>query len=104
MSEGKKITEMLQKCLNIAAIIDEHNKALIQTVAHLEPSHNAIAALLSGVGFDSETSNEDNLHLLITHHTKLVAENTALRKTLDSHGELIEKIREVANEVAEAGG
>jgi len=30
--------------------------------------------------------------------------NTALRKTLESHGELIEKIREVANEVAEAGG
>jgi len=95
MTTPKDIISKLQECIHIAQHYDEHIKALTQQVAHLEPSHNTVKALLMKVNFASETTNEDNLRMFIDHHTDLVAENTILKKKITDRDKLMEQLRKV---------
>lgn len=67
--------------------------------------NNGVKALLAKIGFSTKPTNRENFEKLIEHHTKLVAENTLLRRTIDKNAPLLEVVREIAGEVtgAESG-
>jgi hypothetical protein len=95
MAEAKDIIPKLEECIKIALTLDEHHKKLVNIVAMLEPSHNVMKAMLKDVGFGNETTNEDNLRLLLDHHKDLVVENTGLRNKLNDQESLMEQLRKV---------
>lgn len=98
MANSKKLIEGLKVCLALADQVDNHCKKLVNELTHLEPSHNTVKAQLANAGFSSETTNEDNLKLLLVHHTSLVAENTRLNKIITDRDALMEQLREVVLE------
>ncbi len=98
MTEAKDIVGRLKECIDIAHKLGDHNKKLVQALALHEPSNNTVRAQLIAAGFGSESTNEDNLKLLLDHHTTLVAENTRLNKTITDRDALMEQLREVVLE------
>jgi len=101
MTEGKELVTIIKRCLELAQKLDDHTKKLVNELATLGPSHNTVKAQLLKVGFGSETTNEDNLRLLIDHHTTQVAENTRLNKIITDRDALMEQLREVVLESAD---
>ena len=95
MTEAKDIVSKLKDCIDIAHKLGEHNKKLVNALALHEPSNNTVRAQLIAAGFGVETTNEDNLKLLLDHHTNLVAENTRLHKIITDRDALMEQLREV---------
>lgn len=95
MTEAKDIVGHLKTCIDIAQKLDDHIKKLVQELAIVGPSHNTIKAQLLNAGFGKELTNEDNLKLLLDHHTNLVAENTRLNKIITDRDALMEQLREV---------
>jgi predicted AAA+ superfamily ATPase len=95
MATPKDIIKKLDEATKIALTFDSHLNQLINEVGRLLPTHNAMVVLLDKVGFDKEQQIEDNLKLLIDHHTSVVAENTILRKTITDRDALMEQLRRV---------
>jgi len=101
MATPQDIIDKLEASLKVAHTFDAHLKKLINEVATYQPAVNAMKILLAKVGFDQEVQIEDNMKLLIDHHTALVAENTILRKTVEEREALMEQLREVVLESAD---
>lgn len=95
MADVKSMIIDLKEIIESILIMDKHNKHLTNELAIHEPSNNTVKAQLLNVGFGSEGTNEDNLKLLLDHHTNLVAENTRLHETINSRDALMEQLREV---------
>jgi hypothetical protein len=95
MATPKDIIKKLDEATKIALTFDSHLNQLINEVGRLLPTHNAMVVLLDKVGFGKEQQIEDNLKLLIDHHTSVVAENTILRKTITDRDALMEQLRRV---------
>ncbi len=101
MTQAKDIVPKLEACIKIAHALENHNSRLVQELAVLGPSNNTVKAQLLQVGFGTEITNEDNLKLLLDHHTNLVAENTKLHKTITNRDSLMEQLRTVVMENAD---
>lgn len=101
MATPKDVISKLEAALKVAHTFDDHIKKLTQIVAITEPSVNAMQALLSKVGFDKEIQVEDNLKLLIDHHTALVAESTILHKEKEERDALLTELRKVVTQHVE---
>jgi hypothetical protein len=95
MAKVIDIVTGLEVVIDAIQKMEKHSTDLIKQLDHLLPSHNTVKAMLLKVGFSSETTNEDNLRLLIDHHTALVAENTKLHATINSREALMKQLREV---------
>ena len=95
MTQAKDIVPKLEACIKIAHAMENHNSRLINELALINPSHNTVKAQLLKVGFGHESTNEDNLKLLIDHQLALVAENTKLHKKLSDRDSLMEHLKEV---------
>lgn len=95
MTTGKKLLECIQECLKYAEALENQTTKLIMALAEVEPSHNAVKAMLEKAGFADEATNEGNLKAFIDHHTRLVADNTAMTLKLEAEAELMKKIKEV---------
>lgn len=95
MTQAKDIVPKLEACIKIAHALENHNSRLINELAIHEPSNNTVRAQLIAVGFGSEKTNEDNLKLLLDHHTNLVAENTRLHEIITNRDALMEQLKKV---------
>ena len=98
MATPKDIVEKLDEARRISLTFESHLNQLTNEVATLLPAVNAVKALLKKGGFDKEHTLEDNVKLLIDHHTKLVAENTQLRAKISDRESLLEQLRKVVLE------
>ena len=91
----ENMIEHLEASIIIARNLESHIKHLANEVHTYQPAVHAMQALLTKVGFDKETAIEDNMKLLIDHHTDLVAENTRLNKTITDRDALMEQLKKV---------